>query len=76
MKEKVQDTYISIFYTPAPHILHLKQIHNKTPAQTLEHLKEVYAYIKDLDVDIQTITTDQGNEYKGVYEEYLFETGI
>ena len=27
-------------------------------------------------MDIQTITTDQGNEYKGVYEDYLFETGI
>ncbi|CAL6026125.1 Conserved_hypothetical protein [Hexamita inflata] len=78
MKEKIRSQFVSIFYNPASHMLHLKLLSNKTPAQTLEHIKDVQKYLDELDLepDILTVTSDFGNEYKGVFENYLVEHDI
>ncbi|CAL6106373.1 Conserved_hypothetical protein [Hexamita inflata] len=73
MKEKLQKCFVSIFYNPATHMLHLKLITYKTPIWTVEHFKELQRYLvdNDLEPDIDTLTTDYGGEYKGVFEDYL-----
>ncbi|CAL6072934.1 Hypothetical_protein [Hexamita inflata] len=73
MKEKLQNCFVSIFYNPATHMLHLKLITYKTPIWTVEHFKELQRYLvdNDLEPDIDTLTTDYGGEYKGVFEDYL-----
>ncbi|CAL5977466.1 Conserved_hypothetical protein [Hexamita inflata] len=73
MKEKLQNCFVSIFYSPATHLLHLKLITYKTPIWTVEHFKELQRYLvdNDLEADIDTLTTDFGGEYKGVFEDYL-----
>ncbi|CAL5978866.1 Conserved_hypothetical protein [Hexamita inflata] len=78
MREKISDTFISIFYNPATHILHLHQLLEKTPDQVLVHLKLLKKYIREnkLEPDILSITSDQGNEYKGSFQEYLFQHGV
>ncbi|CAL6058708.1 Conserved_hypothetical protein [Hexamita inflata] len=78
MKEKIRSQFVSIFYNPASHMLHLKLLPNKTPVQTLEHIKDVQKYLDELDLepDILTVTSDFGNEYKGVFENYLVEHDI
>ncbi|CAL6040444.1 Conserved_hypothetical protein [Hexamita inflata] len=78
MKEKVDTQFVSIFYNPACHMLHLKLLPNKTPAQTLEHIKILQKYLVELDLepDIVTLTSDFGGEYKGIFDEYLVEHDI
>ncbi|CAL6029102.1 Conserved_hypothetical protein [Hexamita inflata] len=78
MKEKIRSQFVSIFYNPACHILHLKLLPNKTPAQTLEHIKVLQKYLDELDLepDILTVTSDFGGEYKGAFDEYLVERDI
>ncbi|CAL6106705.1 Conserved_hypothetical protein [Hexamita inflata] len=73
MKEKVSNSFISIFYNPATHLLHLKQIQNKTPDQIVIHLKLLKEYIKtnNLDHDVTQLVSDEGNEYKGQFQEYI-----
>ncbi|CAL6054128.1 Conserved_hypothetical protein [Hexamita inflata] len=78
MKEKVSNSFISIFYNPATHLLHLKQIQNKTPDQIVIHLKELKEYIKsnNLDHDIDQLVSDEGKEYQGQFKEYLVKHKI
>ncbi|CAL6094465.1 Conserved_hypothetical protein [Hexamita inflata] len=78
MKEKLQNCFVSIFYSPATHLLHLKLITYKTPIWTVEHFKELQRYLvdNDLEADIDTLTTDFGGEYKGVFEDYLVKFNV
>ncbi|CAL6032894.1 Conserved_hypothetical protein [Hexamita inflata] len=72
VSKQIPDLIISTYYNSANHRIFVQSILNKTPHQLLNSFISFQNYIlKFEDQFIDTIITDQGNEYKGQFQQTL-----
>ncbi|CAL6091360.1 Conserved_hypothetical protein [Hexamita inflata] len=77
ISKQIPDLIISTYYNPANHRIFVQNIPNKTPQQSLNSFISFQNYIlKFEDQYIDSITTDQGNEYKGPFQQALLQNDI
>ncbi|CAL6086354.1 Conserved_hypothetical protein [Hexamita inflata] len=72
VSKQIPELIISTYYNPANHRIFVQSIPNKQPKEILNSFISFQNYIlKFEDQFIDTITTDQGNEYKGQFQQTL-----
>ncbi|CAL6016563.1 Conserved_hypothetical protein [Hexamita inflata] len=77
VSKKIPDLIISTYYNSANHRIFVQNIQSKTPKEILNSFISFQNYIlKFEDQFIDTITTDQGNEYKGSFQQILLQNDI
>ncbi|CAL6075156.1 Conserved_hypothetical protein [Hexamita inflata] len=77
ISKQIPDLIISTYYNPANHRIFVQNIPNKQPKEILNSFISFQNYIlKFEDQFIEQITTDQGNEYKGQFQQALQQLDI
>ncbi|CAL6099701.1 Conserved_hypothetical protein [Hexamita inflata] len=77
ISKQIPELIISTFYNPANHRIFVQSIPNKQPNEVLNSFISFQNYILKFDDQfIESITTDQGNEYKGSFEQTLQQLEI
>ncbi|CAL6032976.1 Conserved_hypothetical protein [Hexamita inflata] len=72
VSKQIPELIISTYYNPANHRIFVQSIPNKQPKEILNSFISFQNYIlKFEDQYIDTIITDQGNEYKGQFQQTL-----
>ncbi|CAL5975622.1 Conserved_hypothetical protein [Hexamita inflata] len=77
VSKQIPDLIISTYYNSANHRIFVQSIPNKQPKEILNSFISFQNYIlKFEDQYIDSITTDQGNEYKGPFQQALLQNDI
>ncbi|CAL6113040.1 Conserved_hypothetical protein [Hexamita inflata] len=77
LEKEIPDLIIALFYNAANHRLFVSHTSNKTPQQSLQAFISFQQYIQGFpDQFIDKIITDQGNEWKSIFEQTLLQNNI